>query len=287
MIELPKKFSKIEQEVSQLIDNEEYDKALEIVKEIENEQDGEKYVLLADIFHFKNDIKNCEKYLLLAIKSGQNNSLHNLGLVYFLQEKNKLAEKYYLKAHKYGDSSSLINLGVLYEDINEIEKSEKCYLEAIEKNIDFAFNNLAILYLNHNYKPQDSLKNIRIFNKLKTYSKSNYLEILIEVWNGIFNLVEDKIIKLIKNKPQNETLEIDFFLNSLLIHQQKNLVLKLFQNQEIGKELQDKYSILYYVTLLLNNSKEENLELKIPPEIKETVNNILEQIKERQVFYGY
>ena len=82
-------------------------------------------------------------------------------------------------------------------------------------------------------------------------------------------------------------MSFGLFADHLLIHQQKNLALKLFQNNEIGTLLQEKYSIMYYVTVLLNNSKEENLYLKIPPEILETVDEIIENIKERQIFYGY
>lgn len=288
LLELPKKYSIIEQEVFQLIDKNEFEKALKLVEEIENEKDGEKYVLLTDVYFYKKDYKNCEKYLLLAIKNGQINSLYNLGFLYESLKKYKLAEKYFLKAIKVGDKNSLNNLASMYSDMNENEKSKKYYLEAIDKGIIMAHNNIAILYLNQNTKKVESLQNIKKFNQLSPDSKSIYLEILISVWNGIFDDIELRIISVISgNLESNETLDLDAFLTGLLIHQQKMLVLKLFLNEKIGEELQDKYSVLYYVTLLLNNSKEENLELKIPPEIQSTIDQVILEINERQEFYGY
>jgi len=45
-----------------------------------------------------------------------------------------------------------------------------------------------------------------------------------------------------------------------------------------------KFAPIYYATLLLNES-ENNISLKIPPEIKDTVDNILQEIKVGQNFY--
>jgi len=65
------------------------------------------------------------------------------------------------------------------------------------------------------------------------------------------------------------------------------LILKMFNHEEFGKTLQDKYSVLYYACLLLNNKTEDNLELRIPPEIRPTIDEVLALIDEKQKFYGY
>lgn len=284
LIELPKKYSEIEQEVNKLIDNEKYDKALKLVQEIENEDDGEKFSLLSSIYFNINDFKNCEKYLLLSINKGRNYSLYNLGLLHQLQKKFETAKEYYkLSIEKTNDINSIYNLAKLYTDNDEFEFSEKYYLLAINNGDYDSLNNLSNLYYFLNHKKEDSLKFIKRFNEINENTFSIQLQIVIEIWSGIFDNLEKRLLENFKSL-QFENLST--ILSQLLIQNQKNLVLKLFQNQEIGKELQDKYSILYYATLLLNNSKEENLELKIPPEIKETINNFLEQIKERQTFYG-
>ena len=54
-----------------------------------------------------------------------------------------------------------------------------------------------------------------------------------------------------------------------------------------GKELQEKYTILYYVTLILNKVQDDNLLLKIPPELQSTIDDILLKIETSQKFYGY
>jgi len=61
----------------------------------------------------------------------------------------------------------------------------------------------------------------------------------------------------------------------------------LFLNEEFGQMLQQKYTVLYYVSLLLNKSQDENLALRIPPELQSTIDNVLLKIKERAEFYGY
>jgi hypothetical protein len=61
----------------------------------------------------------------------------------------------------------------------------------------------------------------------------------------------------------------------------------MFGHEEFGKNLQDKYSVLYYACLLLNNKTEDNLELRIPPEIRPTIDEVINQIYEKQKFYGY
>jgi hypothetical protein len=42
---------------------------------------------------------------------------------------------------------------------------------------------------------------------------------------------------------------------------------------------------LYYAVRILANKEEDNLLLKIPPEIQETVNEIIILVKEKQAFY--
>ena len=65
------------------------------------------------------------------------------------------------------------------------------------------------------------------------------------------------------------------------------MVLNLFNLPEVGNSLKEKFIVFYYVTLIINKVIEENLELRIPPEVKETVNEVLEKIYSEQKKYGY
>lgn len=108
--------------------------------------------------------------------------------------------------------------------------------------------------------------------------------IIIEIWNGIFKDLEYKVLHIIgENKYEN----LDNFLKELLIQEQKTLVLNLFHDKVQGQILQERYKLLYYVTLLItNNDTIDNLSLRIPPEVSSTVAAILEEVKSQQAFYS-
>ena len=52
------------------------------------------------------------------------------------------------------------------------------------------------------------------------------------------------------------------------------------------EKIREKYEPLYYATLLLDkDEKDENIALRIPPEILETVQEIVVDIKKNQAFF--
>ena len=67
----------------------------------------------------------------------------------------------------------------------------------------------------------------------------------------------------------------------------KNLVWKLFNDPEIGVQLKNKFAPLYYATSILIDNEESKLNLlKTPPEIEETVKDILNKIENlRKEYY--
>jgi len=316
LLELPKKYSTIKKEVSKLIEQEKYFEAIKIVEEIENEEDGIKFSLLGDLYFDLNDVKNSQKNFLLAIEKGDLKAIsnlgilfhsqkkyteaekkyllaiekkvlqatYNLGLLYDEQGKDLQAEKYYLQAIENGYTLSFSNLGSLYARRKQFEASEKYYLLAIEDGQNEAINNLAIQYYSQNRNKEKALELIKRHNLIEGDITSIQPEIIIEIWNGVFTDLERR---LIQNFKDHELNNLDLMIFQLLIHQQKKIVLKLFQNEIFNEELKDRYSILFYVTLILNNSKEGNLDLKIPPEIQPTVDDVILQIFDFQKFYGY
>ncbi|MCL2877651.1 MAG: hypothetical protein FWF13_02595, partial [Acidobacteria bacterium] len=84
-----------------------------------------------------------------------------------------------------------------------------------------------------------------------------------------------------------EQREDAFFIEDLLIHHQKSLVYKLFHHVEFGKHLQEKYTVLYYASQKLNGRENENnLWLRIPPELETTVEDVLKNIEKEQKRYS-
>ena len=373
--DLPKNSEELINNVGKLISTKEYEKALKLTNEIENESDGVKFGMLGFIYFLqekfedseiyylksidkenkiaffnlavlylelknyseaelyflaalnlgfnhaffdlailnerKNNFEEAIKYFLLAIDEGYLKALNNLALLYFKKNQFDLAEKYFLlgednndkdaennlavlyynqniideaerkflEAISRGNKSALFNLGILYYNQNKFDLAEKYYKLSVKYGYGGAFNNLAVIYYNQNKNNKEALE--LIDNKKSEIVEST--RIIIEIWNGIFNNIENRAIEILKKEEISDSA----FLFDLLVQQQKSLVLKLFNNEEIGKALQEEYAVLYYVTLILNNKTENNLLLKIPPEIQSTIDDVLNRINERQKYFGY
>lgn len=174
-----------------------------------------------------------------------------------------------------------------------IEKNTK--LKAIEKiepdafKMDSYFDNFikkgsetelrtAMLLLHE--KNQDKDKALQISRKLD----DKLWIITIEIWNGKFDNTEKRIANEFKKRNFED---LSYFIVNLLIHQQTNLSYSLFHHPEFGKILQEKYLILYYATSLLTQKNDENLSLRIPPELNETIEKLMARINEKEIFYGY
>jgi TPR repeat protein len=249
---------------------------------IENENEKAMFNL-AFMYDNQEKIELAEKFYLLAIENGDVKSMYNLAILYENLKKEELAEKFFLMAIENGDAESMNNLAVLYENQKKFESAEKYYLMAIENEVNLAASNLSILYYEQNKNKKKSLELLNNVTKNENYIENQKNLLIAEVWNGIFNNLEERIIAII----QKETDNLYDFIFDLLVQQQKTLILKMFNHEEFGKTLQDKYSVLYYTCLLVNNKTEDNLELRIPPEIKPTIDEVLALIDEKQKFYGY
>lgn len=233
---------------------------------------------LAIIYEEWGKTELAEKYYLRALNKNQKEHLLRLALMYEKKGKFDLAEKYYLDAVKENQQFSRIATGLFYHQQKNLDLAEKYYLMAVEAGEESSCEALTLLYYENNVNKEKALE-------LITKEKLDGLEkILIEIWNGIFENVELRIATEFKKK---EFTGLEEYLNDLLIHQQKNLVLNFFNNTEFGKELQDKYVVVYYATLLLTQQGDKNLKLKIPPELNEPIQDLLKQIHEKEIFYGY
>lgn len=140
-------------------------------------------------------------------------------------------------------------------------------------------------------KNDDPLWNYYINNRNKEKAKE-YIEkddkeepfsVIKEMWCGVFNDVENRVFKALSGEGNDK--EQSSFITRLLVHNQNTLVYKAFNHPEFGKKLQDKYKVLYYTCLILNDKKEDNLLLKIPPELEMPVKDVLKRIEDLKAFY--
>ena len=103
---------------------------------------------------------------------------------------------------------------------------------------------------------------------------------VVKVWVGDFVNLEKDVWRVVhENKA-----DLGFLLTHLLIHHQVDLVHRLFTSGQPGPSLIEQYLPIYYATQLL--TREAHLtSIKIPPEIKETVNDLLSDIYQKRDFY--
>ena len=232
---------------------------------------------LGVLYHNQKKYSDAEKYYLPAIEKGNAEAMYNLGVLYHSQNKFSEAEKLYLRSVEKGNISAIYNLGVLYHNQNKFSETEKQYLILIEKNQTNVYKNLSMLYYQQNIHKSKALKYVQQYEVDKNF------QIIVEIWNGIYNDIDKRMLSVVSEESE----VLCRFIVDLLIHQQKKLVMNLFNHPEAGRMLQAKLKILHYVCLMLNKNTENNLNLRIPPEIAETISEVMNYIIEKEKFYGY
>ncbi|MBL7826134.1 MAG: tetratricopeptide repeat protein [Saprospiraceae bacterium] len=245
--------------------------------------DGEAMFNLALLYSKQRQYAEAERYYLQAIEKGQINALNNLANIYVINEKYAEAEKYYLEAIKVEQVNALNNLAILYAKNRNYTGAKKYYLLAIQKEQADALNNLADLYRSQNKNPRLALEYINKYSSLVENVWSSCNQLLIEIWNGIFDQVTERIEQIIENTYEND---IHWFWENLLYHQQTQLVLSFFESEKHGPALRDCYVLIYYTTRLLAGQTDDNLQLRIPPEVLPTVEEMIQKIRDKQTFYA-
>ncbi len=236
---------------------------------------------LANLYREQGKNAESESYYLQAIEKGHVDALNNLANLYSEQGKNAESESWYLKSIEKGDINALYNLANLYREQGKNTESESWYLKSIEKGHVNALNNLAILYYSTNQQAPQALEYIRAYYA-QSGDKSRYQHVvLVEIWNGIMDGLPEKIAHVLEISA-GEYLEA--FFTDLLCLEQKHLVLSLFESAAHGKMLKSRYELIYYATLILTNKTEDNLLLRIPPEVLPTVHEIVEKVKQSGKF---
>lgn len=260
---------------------EKYELAESVLLEAKKDNLAEAYYLLGKVYLSKNQIDLAEEHHLIASERGIKLSDLDLGTIYWIKNENNKAKAYLEKAIKIDEPKGMANsiLGAIYAEECSFDMAQKHAEIGLEKGSDYANAILPIIYFNKNIRRDIAL---HLYTEAK--DKDNLQMIIIEIWNGIFNNIEWRVREELKRR---EFQEVGDFWENMLIHQQKNLVLNLFNNPEFGKTLQEKYMVIYYATLLLTKQGDKNLELKIPPELNEPIQDLLKHIHEKEIFYGY
>ncbi|MEM9885608.1 MAG: tetratricopeptide repeat protein [Bacteroidota bacterium] len=303
-----------------LYQNEERYNSAEIyyLKAIEKE-DIDALNNLANVYKDQKRYDLAEEYYLKAIKKGEINALNNLACLYDDQKRYDLAEKYYLKAIEKGDISAMNNIAILYDNQEHYDLAEKYYLKAIEKEHVDAMNNLGILYDNQKrydlaekyYLKAIEKEDIDAMNSLawlyftQKNNKEKAFELSVDLlkqdisfyewhtcaciflWNNDVEKAKQASINFItKEYIEEDTEAITQFFSLLLAKNQADYLYKLFHSEK-GKalKLKDRFRPSYYAMMYHLREKYPNEYLKMGSELKETVEEMLEQIEQMRVDY--
>lgn len=278
---LPQKFVQIFNDVFKALEQKNWIKAIELTKNIE-QNDGMKDILLGTIDEAQDKYKEAKKHYLNSIEKKQFSGYIYLAEIFAKQEDFVNSEKYYRVATEKNDWFSFQDVALQYQFMNKNELAEKYYLLSIKEGNTISLFGLASLYYYSAQNKDKSLELILQYNIRDRSILSKHLELFIKIWNGVFENLRIKVLEYFIEENQYK----DRLILELLVHQQLELVNSFFFDKIIGQKLIEEFSPLYYTSqILLNQNKDENSLLKIPPEIKETVEELITYIQERQKLY--
>jgi TPR repeat protein/nucleoside-triphosphatase THEP1 len=283
--ELSKSDLKLLNESENYFNKKEFNKCLAKLNEIKDKESISFYYAL--VYHRGlKEYGKAEEYYLKAIEEGNVDALLNLGYLYSEQKEYGKAEKYYLKAIEKGDEYALFNLGNLYSEQKEYGKAEKYYLKAIESGQIGALKNLAYLYFIQKTRKEDALKYIKKyfettaneFPKIYLYKYLIWNNEIEEAINGLREILNTKDLF----KEHNEEIKLDIML--LISKKQYHLAHYLFEDQNLN--LKDRYRPIYYALMYFMQDEYPSEFKKMGEELKETVEEIIKEIKRLSVDYA-
>ena len=141
---------------------------------------------------------------------------------------------------------------------------------------------MATIYYRTATKKEDALNYITQAYLLDNNQNFRTIYIAIKAWNGLIDGIKDELKLIFLG---GDYTFVDSMLINILIHHQTNIVYQLFNDPDYGDELKERYQPIHFATVILSG-KENNISLKIPPELQEIVNEILNSIEIGQaIFY--
>ena len=271
-----------------------------LYKDLGRHEDSEQYYLkaiekghvdalnnLAILYKDLGRHEDSEQYYLKAIEKGHVKALNNLAILYGDLGRHEDSEQYYLKAIEKGHVKALNNLASLYGDLGRHEDSEQYYLKAIEKGHVDALYNLVVLHYWMNVKSAESKASFERYEQ-KTGSLSvmeEQMKFIVNLWHGVPE-ANTELHGVIERSIKSEAVTIGEFLKSLLIHHQTNQVWELLTNSEYAVDLKELAQPVFFVCAKLVGQRGEEAFKTMPPELEETVQDILESIANEREKYS-
>jgi TPR repeat protein len=227
------------------------------------------------------DFSQAETYFRMAVEQSDAKAMFNLALLYDNDFKDFVqAETYYRMAVEQGDADAMNNLAVLYEnELKDFVQAETYFRMAVEQGNADAMNNLAHHYFEDRKNRQEALLLQKKAYEIGKDSNKAYGYIIVLLWNdeieAAVNIYHDCFDK--EETQKDVSPAIKDILISFIAKGQYSFVYRLFKDNKY--EIKDKYKPVYYALLTLMGEKYADEQKRMGAELKETVQEIIGQIK--------
>jgi TPR repeat protein len=233
------------------------------------------------------DFDQAIHYYQQAIERGHASAMYNLALLYTSEYKDfDQAIHYFQQAIEQGDVDAMYNLALLYTfEYKDFDQAIHYYQQAIEQGGVKAMNNLALLYY---VQGKQSLESLELAQKAYALDKDpEIIHTLASVllWNSKFSESIEKVREYL-NIPDhylNWLDDVGDYFILLLAKKQANAAYQLFVD---FPDLKDQIKPIYYATLSLLKEKYPKEYLKMGSELEETVDEVLQKVKEKAELYA-
>ncbi|MBL4660079.1 MAG: hypothetical protein JKY19_06965 [Alcanivoracaceae bacterium] len=197
-----------------------------------------------------------------------------------LQVKGQLEKAIKLLINSKKESSTILALiATFLHRHKDLKKAEKYYLKAIESGYTGALNSLAWLYFENVKEMDKSVDLIEKSYKLKQNYYNTHTLAIIELWAEDFSKSYEHFIEWLAydDAIDNET-DVIIYLNLLMAKGQFYQAKEFFEIAEY--QLKERYKPIWYALMALMQDDFPHEIKKMGSELKQTVDEVLEEINE-------
>lgn len=236
----------------------------------------------------RKDLKQAEEYYRTAVDKGHVGAMNNLGFLHATDYKNfKQAETYFQMAVKKDNADAMYHLGVLYEtEYKEFKQAEKYYLMAVEKKQIHAMNSLAWLYFKQKQNKAEALTYARSAFEKNQETAIAHTYAMILLWHDMIDTAIETADLFLADKDiiENYATDVRQFLMLLIAKKQYHTALNIFKDNPC--QLQDRFKPVYYALMHLLKDEYPDEWRKMGEELKETVDEIIDEISQMAEDYS-
>lgn len=244
--------------------------------------------LIGTIYENTHDYENAIENYLRAIKYGDESSLFNLARIYHQKvDDYHEAEKYYLLAIKKSNKDAMLNLATLYDfKLSESQKALKYYEMAVKHGHAGAICRKSLIEFKDINKSEKSLSKIEALWNTHNDSIIAFTLALFGLWHNKFDIVPKASPYFMSDTRFVEVSDsnIQVFLALLLAKEQYQFAHRLFEESTI--DLKDRFKPIYYALMHFMQDEYPDEILKMGPELKETVDEIIAEVKQLAIEYA-